>query len=295
MKWNFNPPSVTSHKFYNNWLRSHRLWLSSSRGCGRQRKHVWTEIHLAFLEKVEEYMEVLILFLIWCCWLNLQVNLLISRRFLPIWPVNLTECETTLGSGFSKYVHFHCLDGFGNLDPLWTPSVGCSHSLPRCILLLPGMRHMEARKNFPHSCSGISGGTNQLTLRHTCSDPSSVAGSIPHGSLELVKHLLFCILAFNARSFLMLPAIYKQSSQTWFISVFSLIWPHFLECSFVRYSKVIINNGPLFSGGVNVPSEGSGAELIAGACKWPVFFFFPSLHIICLVPLWRLNSCVYFS
>lgn len=148
MKWNFNPPSVTSHKFYNNWLRSHRLWLSSSRGCGRQRKHVWTEIHLAFLEKVEEYMEVLILFLIWCCWLNLQVNLLISRRFLPIWPVNLTECETTLGSGFSKYVHFHCLDGFGNLDPLWTPSVGCSHSLPRCILLLPGMRHMEARKKL---------------------------------------------------------------------------------------------------------------------------------------------------
>lgn len=112
---------------------------------------------------------------------------------------------------------------------------GCSQGVFCCVLLPPlpalagckagklvrwGRWKLEKKSLTAALRSPLEGQHTelaQMTFRYTSTDPTSVTESIPHGSLEVVKCMVFCILAFNVHSFILLPTIHKQSTQTWFM------------------------------------------------------------------------------
>lgn len=94
--------------------------------------------------KMEEYLEMLMLILIWWCWLNLQVNLLISGTFIAIWLTGVYQrtpklscvsspslCSPTAGMVWWDRT---CPDRLAG--PIHTPSTGNSQqsaSLRGCV------------------------------------------------------------------------------------------------------------------------------------------------------------------
>lgn len=136
----------------------------------------------------------------------------------------------------------------------------------------------------------------QVVFRYACLDPNSVASPSPNDSCTLTKCALCGMLALHAASSLTLPAVHKQSMQTWLRGVCFLLGPHFLECSFVRYVRADkqISSMPLM---VWICPLKATEELIAWAHKQPGFPFFACyvfssslvfkhLCLFSLVPVW---------
>lgn len=224
--------------------------------------------------EMEEYLEMLILILIWWCWLNLQVNLSMSGTFIAFWLTGVCQrTQKTQLCVFSKAVHSHCWDGLiivpvllGLQDPsiLLAQVIPSSQPASAAVWQKPGRCGVGGKPvPLPDSTEGPAAclpalpawraifwqlpwdllwkdkaDFAQLMFSCPCSEPCSVGGTIPDGSLSWFN-VCSSVFQLLMHSLHWQPQRNRARRHDWCVFS-SWLWPHFLECSFVRYVKVVI-------------------------------------------------------